>query len=110
MHGLHNRRCKTTTKMSKIDPAHTLVHILDAQLNSFIPMWGQEFTDLYSLARSAHFGARFPVMCDGAVKSFSFKIEASDVVRRPEDLTAPLNQTLFNRLGTRNDGLPGEPQ
>jgi prepilin-type N-terminal cleavage/methylation domain-containing protein len=64
---------------------------------------------------NGRFGSSHPasfnvVMCDGAVKSFSFKIEASDVARRPEDITTPLNQTLFNRLGTRNDGLPGEPQ
>jgi hypothetical protein len=61
------------------------------------------------------FGSSHPasfnvVMCDGAVKSFSFKIEAVDVSRRPEDTNTPLNQTLFNRLGTRNDKLPGEPQ
>jgi hypothetical protein len=61
------------------------------------------------------FGASHPatfnvVMCDGAVKSFSYKIEAIDVDRRPEDLTTPVNQTLFNRLGTRNDRLPGEPE
>jgi prepilin-type N-terminal cleavage/methylation domain-containing protein len=65
------------------------------------------------------FGASHPasfnvVMCDGAVKSFSYKIDANDGWRRPDD-TTPLsdpttNQTLFNRLGTRNDGLPGEPQ
>jgi Tfp pilus assembly protein PilE len=61
------------------------------------------------------FGSSHPasfnvVMCDGAVKSFSFKIEAMDNNRRPEDLNTPLNQTLFNRLGTRNDKLPAEPQ
>jgi len=64
---------------------------------------------------NVRFGSSHPasfnvVMCDGAVKSVSFKIEASDVVRRPESLTTPMNQTLFNRLGTRNDKLPAEPQ
>jgi prepilin-type N-terminal cleavage/methylation domain-containing protein len=64
------------------------------------------------------FGSSHPasfnvVMCDGAVKSFSFKIEANDNNRRPEDTSGTAtawNQTLFNRLGTRNDKLPGEPQ
>ena len=61
------------------------------------------------------FGSSHPasfnvVMCDGAVKSFSFKIEALDVSRRPEDPTTPINMSLFNRLGTRDDRLPAEPQ
>ena len=61
------------------------------------------------------FGSSHPasfnvVMCDGAVKSFSYKIEAVDVNRRPEDTTTPRNLTLFNRLGTRNDRQPAEPQ
>jgi hypothetical protein len=65
------------------------------------------------------FGASHPasfnvVMCDGAVKSFSYKIDAGDGNLRPDD-PAPIsdpnaNRSLFNRLGTRNDGLPGEPQ
>jgi hypothetical protein len=72
------------------------------------PWWGEE-----------RFGASHPasfnvVMCDGAVKSFSYKIEANDGWSRPDDNLPTSdpnwNQTLFNRLGTRNDGLPGEPQ
>ena len=64
---------------------------------------------------NARFGSSHPasfgvVMCDGAVKTFSFKIEALDVARRPEDPTTPINMSLFNRLGTRNDRLPAEPQ
>jgi prepilin-type N-terminal cleavage/methylation domain-containing protein len=72
------------------------------------PWWGEE-----------RFGASHPasfnvVMCDGAVKSFSYKIDAGDGPARPDD-TIPLtdpnaNRSLFNRLGVRNDGLPGEPQ
>jgi prepilin-type N-terminal cleavage/methylation domain-containing protein len=59
------------------------------------------------------FGSSHPasfnvVMCDGAVKNFSFKIEANDTNNHP--LNATPNATLFNRLGTRNDGLPAEPQ
>jgi len=59
------------------------------------------------------FGSSHPasfnvVMCDGAVKSFSFKIEAMDLNNHPRNSTP--NATLFNRLGTRNDGFPGEPQ
>ena len=62
------------------------------------------------------FGSSHPasfnvVMCDGAVKSFSFKIEAIDLDKLPDDVAAsPFNQTLFNRLGTRDDRLPAEPQ
>ena len=65
------------------------------------------------------FGASHPatfnvVMCDGAVKGLSYRIDSVDVNARPEAITgtnpAPyLNGTLFNRLGCRNDGLPGEP-
>jgi prepilin-type N-terminal cleavage/methylation domain-containing protein len=72
------------------------------------PWWGEE-----------RFGASHPasfnvVMCDGAVKSMSYKIDAGDGPARPDD-TLPLsdpnaNRSLFNRLGVRNDGLPGEPQ
>jgi hypothetical protein len=64
----------------------------------------------------ARFGSSHPasfnvVMCDGAVKTFSFKVEAIDLDKLPDDVgTSPFNQTLFNRLGTRDDGLPAEPQ
>jgi prepilin-type N-terminal cleavage/methylation domain-containing protein len=64
------------------------------------------------------FGASHPaafnvVMCDGAVKSVSYRIESGDIQARPEATggtnPAPyLNGTLFNRLGHRNDGLPAE--
>jgi prepilin-type N-terminal cleavage/methylation domain-containing protein len=66
------------------------------------------------------FGSSHPasfnvVMCDGAVKSISYRIEAVDIANRPEQTggtnPAPYrNGTLFNRLGCRNDGLPAEPQ
>jgi hypothetical protein len=67
------------------------------------------------------FGASHPatfnvVMCDGAVKSISYKIEAADnsVFPTIDNTTSPPtmagNITLFNRLGIRNDGLPGEVQ
>ncbi|HEX5105958.1 MAG TPA: DUF1559 domain-containing protein [Pirellulaceae bacterium] len=64
------------------------------------------------------FGASHPggfnvVMCDGAVKSISYKIEAVDngtnvsvVQGTPPTYTG--NITLFNRLGMRNDGLPAQ--
>jgi hypothetical protein len=66
------------------------------------------------------FGASHPasfnvVMCDGAVKSISYKIESADNADFPASNGAvpPVltgNATLFNRLGIRNDGLPGEVQ
>ena len=65
---------------------------------------------------NGRFGSSHPasfnvVMCDGAVKGFSFKIEAIDLNKLPDDVGAsPFNQTLFNRLGTRDDRLPAEPQ
>jgi prepilin-type N-terminal cleavage/methylation domain-containing protein len=67
----------------------------------------------------SRFGSSHPatfnvVMCDGAVKGFSYKIEAG-VGSPPADLNNhPLNgtpnATLFNKLGCRADGLPAEPQ
>jgi hypothetical protein len=66
------------------------------------------------------FGASHPatfnvVMCDGAVKSISYKIESADNSVFPSFTNAipPVlagNTTLFNRLGIRNDGLPAEVQ
>jgi hypothetical protein len=60
---------------------------------------------------SSHSASFNVVMCDGAVKNVSFKIESNNNNRRPDDTggaTTAWNQTLFNRLGTRNDKLPGE--
>jgi prepilin-type N-terminal cleavage/methylation domain-containing protein len=65
------------------------------------------------------FGASHPaafnvVMCDGAVKSISYRVEASDIAVFPtvdNTVTPPTyggNVTLFNKLGIRNDGLPAE--
>jgi hypothetical protein len=69
------------------------------------------------------FGSSHPasfnvVMCDGAVKSISYRIDATpvpgaDVNNHPlaggtlGTTTGP-NRSLLNRLGTRNDGLPVE--
>jgi len=66
--------------------------------------WGEE---RFGSSHPASFNV---VMCDGAVKSISFKIESMDNDRRPEDTNTPVNQTLWNRLGHRNDKLPAEPQ
>jgi prepilin-type N-terminal cleavage/methylation domain-containing protein len=64
------------------------------------------------------FGASHPaafnvVMCDGAVKSISYRIEAADnsVFPSKNNAVPPVytgNSTLFNRLGIRNDGLQAE--
>jgi prepilin-type N-terminal cleavage/methylation domain-containing protein len=64
---------------------------------------------------SSHAASFNVVMCDGAVKSLNFKIEAADnsLLPLPNAATPPVytgNITLFNRLGVRNDGLPGEVQ
>jgi hypothetical protein len=66
------------------------------------------------------FGASHPasfnvVMCDGAVKTLNYRIESADFPDFPTTNGAvpPVyagNFTLFNRLGIRNDGLPGEVQ
>jgi prepilin-type N-terminal cleavage/methylation domain-containing protein len=65
---------------------------------------------------SSHPAAFNVVMCDGAVKTISYKIESSDVSTFPsvDNTTTPPtyagNVTLFNKLGIRNDGLPAEIQ
>jgi prepilin-type N-terminal cleavage/methylation domain-containing protein len=64
---------------------------------------------------ASHPGAFSVVMCDGAVKSINYKIESADnsVIPATDNLVPPTltgNVTLFNRLGNRNDGLPGEVQ
>jgi hypothetical protein len=69
----------------------------------------------------SRFGASHPatfnvVMCDGAVKTISYRIESSDLNQWPTiDITTvpPTylgNFTLFNKLGIRNDGMPAEIQ
>jgi hypothetical protein len=56
------------------------------------------------------------VMCDGAVKSLSFRIESSDISTMPSidnTVNPPAylgNVTLFNKLGIRNDGISAEVQ
>ncbi len=79
-------------------------------------------TDSAGTAGEWRFGSSHPagfnvVMCDGAVKSISYRIEATDNSVLPVNTTqspaAPAyvgNISLFNRLGVRNDGLPAEPQ
>jgi prepilin-type N-terminal cleavage/methylation domain-containing protein/prepilin-type processing-associated H-X9-DG protein len=62
---------------------------------------------------ASHPGAFNVVMCDGAVKSISYRIEATDnsVFPTSNGATPPVyagNFTLFNKLGIRNDGLPAE--
>jgi hypothetical protein len=67
------------------------------------------------------FGASHPaafnvVMCDGAVKSISYRVESADNTAFPSvdvTTTPPTytgNVTLFNKLGIRNDGLSAEIQ
>jgi hypothetical protein len=65
------------------------------------------------------FGSSHPatfnvVMCDGAVKGLSYRIESLDNSVFPTQTTAvpPVltgNHTLFNKLGCRQDGYPAEP-
>jgi prepilin-type N-terminal cleavage/methylation domain-containing protein len=66
------------------------------------------------------FGASHPaafnvVMCDGAVKTVSYRIESADnsVFPSSNGAVPPVytgNVTLFNKLGIRNDGLQAEIQ
>jgi prepilin-type N-terminal cleavage/methylation domain-containing protein len=63
---------------------------------------------------SSHPAAFNVVMCDGAVKSISYRIESADLADFPtvNNTTTPPtyagNVTLFNKLGIRNDGLHAE--
>jgi hypothetical protein len=54
-------------------------------------------------------------MCDGAVKTVSYRIESADnsVFPSSNGAVPPVytgNVTLFNKLGIRNDGLQAEIQ
>jgi prepilin-type N-terminal cleavage/methylation domain-containing protein len=96
-----------TTRVSDLKP---LPDRLDAVPSNNLVNNGQE-----------RFGASHPasfnvVMCDGAVKSINYKIESADnnVFPAIDNSVSPPaivgNATLFNKLGIRNDGLPGEVQ
>jgi hypothetical protein len=61
---------------------------------------------------SSHPASFSVVMCDGAVKSISYRIEAIDESTEPLNTALPPappvytgNISLFNRLGVRDDGI-----
>jgi hypothetical protein len=69
---------------------------------------------------SSHPSSFSVVMCDGKVKSISYRVEAADNSVLPMLIAPPApplppatpsgNSTLFNRLGCRADGMPAEIQ